>query len=479
MIYMKDTPTIKGMKIGLEIHVQLTTESKLFCGCPNKFTREPNTYVCETCLGFPGSKPRLNRKAVDYAIKIGIALNCKLNPEMFFSRKSYFYPDMSKNFQITQYEMPLCNEGFIEINGTKIRITRVQIEEDPARIIHIGPIEHAKYILVDYNRSGTPLCEIVTEPDFSSPQEARTFLQELSSMMEYLGVYDSSIEGSMRVDANLSLPKNSRVEIKNISGFKEVEKALNYEAVRQNILIRRNQKVLRETRGWNADSGVTISLRSKEEEEDYGYIYETDLPSVTIIDKANELRYDIPEFAKKKTDRYETELRIGRDMALAITNEPDLAEAFETVIMTEHSETIDPHLAAVFFSKILKKVLNYENIRLKQTGIRTEWLINIIKRIKNKEITERTAELLLRDMVLKPQDPDILLKLRGLTRIDNKNALEPIIMNTLKENSMAIIDYKHGNKEALEFLVGQVMRKTQGRADPVTTRKIILDKLDK
>ncbi|MBI4895315.1 MAG: Asp-tRNA(Asn)/Glu-tRNA(Gln) amidotransferase subunit GatB [Candidatus Aenigmarchaeota archaeon] len=459
--------------IGLEVHVQLMTETKLFCSCSNKFTTIPNTHVCETCLGMPGSKPRLNKKAVEQAIKIGLALNCKINHEMFFSRKSYFYPDMSKNFQITQYEMPICFDGFLELNGRKIRIRRIQMEEDPARLIHEGAIEKAKNVLVDYNRSGTPLCEIVTEPDFTSPQEARLFLQELSLMLEYLGVYDPNTEGSIRVDANISLPKGKRVEVKNVSGFKEVERAFSYEIIRQSSLLKRGQKIVMETRGWNAESGTTISLRSKETEDDYGYIFETDLPTVEVSKKAMELKYGMPEFAKQKVERYEREFRIGREMALSIVSEPDIADAFETAV-----KEIDTHISATFFSKMLKKVLNYENLRLKQTGLETKWLITIMKKLENKEITDRAAELLLRDMVLKPQDPEILLKLRGLTRIDTEEALDPIVLNVLSKNSLAIIDYKHGKPESLEFLVGQVMRATQGRADPVITRKVIHKRLD-
>ncbi|MBI5332869.1 MAG: Asp-tRNA(Asn)/Glu-tRNA(Gln) amidotransferase subunit GatB [Candidatus Aenigmarchaeota archaeon] len=459
--------------IGLECHVQLKTDSKLFCSCPNKFTQQPNTAVCDICLGMPGSKPMLNRKAVEYAVKIGIALNCRMNKEMSFSRKAYFYPDMSKNFQITQYEMPLCHDGFLEIDSQKIRITRIQIEEDPARLVHQGAIESSKYVLVDYNRSGAPLCEIVTEPDFSDAQHARKFLQELSLMLEYLGVYDPNIEGSMRVDTNISLSKGARVEIKNISGFKEVEKALCYEMLRQSSLVKRGISVKRETRGWNAESGITISLRSKEQEEDYGYIYETDLPIASLAEKTVELRYTIPEFAKQKIQRYQTELRIGKEMAISIASEPDIAKAFEVAV----KET-DAHKAAIFFSKMLKKVLNYENKRLSETGIKTEWLLKIINRIEKKEITERAAELLLRDMVIKPQDPDILLGIRGLTRIDKKEALEPIVMDMLTKNSLAVMDYKQGRLESLEFLVGQVMRKTGGRADPITTRNILKEKLD-
>lgn len=468
----KEHKVIYMVTIGLEVHCQLTTETKLFCSCANKFTTIPNTHVCETCLGMPGSKPRLNKKAVDHAIKIGLAMNCRINHEMFFSRKSYFYPDMSKNFQITQYEMPICINGFLEVGKNKIRINRIQMEEDPARLVHEGSIEKAKHVFVDYNRSGTPLCEIVTEPDFTSPQEARSFLQELSLMLEYLGVYDPNVEGSMRVDANISLPKSERVEIKNISGFKEVERALSYEIIRQSSLLKRNQRIVRETRGWVAESGTTISLRSKETEDDYGYIFETDLPTVEVSKKAMELKYEMPEFAKQKVERYEREYRIGKEMALSIVSEPDIADAFE-----ESVKEVDPHTSAMFFSKMLKKVLNYETLRLKQTGIKTPWLITIMKKIHNKDITDRAAELLLRDMVLKPQDPEILLKLRGLTRIDTEEALEPIIMNVLSKNSLAIIDYKHGRSESLEFIVGQVMRATQGRADPAKTREIIKHKL--
>ncbi|MFH0837245.1 MAG: Asp-tRNA(Asn)/Glu-tRNA(Gln) amidotransferase subunit GatB [Candidatus Aenigmatarchaeota archaeon] len=460
------------IKIGLEVHIQLNTESKLFCSCSNKFSSQPNTQTCSYCLGMPGSKPQLNKKVVDYAVKIGLALNCKINSEMFFSRKTYFYPDMSKNFQITQYEMPLCHSGFLEIADKKIRITRIQIEEDPARLVHHGSIESSKFVLVDYNRSGTPLCEIVTEPDFTDAQQARKFLQELSLMLEYLGVYDPNIEGSMRVDTNISMLKGARVEIKNISGFKEVEKAICYEMLRQATLLKRGLKVKRETRGWNSESNATFSLRSKEQEEDYGYIYETDLPSVDLSSKAVELRYTIPEFAKQKIEKYQSEFRIGKEMAISIASEPDIAQAFEIAV----TQT-DAHKAATFFSKMLKKVLNYENKRLSETGIKTEWLLKIIKKIDTKQITERSAELLLRDMVLRPQDPDILLK-AGITRIDKREALEPLVLEVLSENSVAVINYKHGQLEALEFLVGQVMRKTQGRADPMTTRKIIKEFLD-
>jgi aspartyl-tRNA(Asn)/glutamyl-tRNA(Gln) amidotransferase subunit B len=281
---------------------------------------------------------------------------------------------MSKNFQISQYEIPLCREGYMTSNGKRIRITRINLEEDPARITHIGTITQAKYILVDYNRSGTPLCEIVTEPDFESAAEVRQFLQELSSMLEYMGVYDSAIEGSMRVDANISTSTDDRrsssglggvrVEVKNISGFRDVEKALNYEMIRQRNQMRRGEKIVRETRAWDAASGVTRSLRTKEEEEDYGYIFDTDLPLITLnTAKIEEIKRTLPEFAGQKVERYVREFAIPRDLAVSITTEPEIAKMVEEVV-----KEISSKLAASFFAGELKKTLNYRNLRLRDTN---------------------------------------------------------------------------------------------------------------
>jgi len=453
------------VKIGLEVHVQLNTNTKLFCGCPNKFTNEPNTNVCEICMGFPGSKPRLNKKAFEYAIRIGLALNCKFPEEMFFSRKSYFYPDMPKNFQITQYEVPLGKNGYLDSGEKKIGITRVHMEEDPSRIVHIGSITKAKYILVDDNRSGTPLCEIVTDPDFTSPKEARIFLQKLSSILEYLGVYDSSIEGSMRVDSNISVAE-TRVEIKNISGFKDVEKALNYEIIRQNNVLRRNGKIERETRGWDAGSGVTRSLRSKEQEEEYGYIFEPDLTRITLDRKMiGKIKSGLPELADEKVRRYE-KMGIQKDLALAITSEPDLAEMFEEVI-----KKADAKLTAIWFGGELKKTLNFSNLRIKDTGIKPEHLIKLLKMIDEENITVKSAEIMMREMVKNPRDPETMTT--NMERIHDEEVLSAMAKEVMSENVRAILDYKAGKEEAFHFLVGQIMRKTKGRGDPETVRKVL------
>lgn len=455
------------MRIGLEVHCQLTTKTKMFCGCPNKVVKEPNTMVCVTCLGFPGSKPRINKNAIEYGIKVALALNCKLPKETFFSRKSYFYPDMSKNFQITQYEIPLAKKGFLKVNGKKIRIRRINLEEDPARIVHAGTITEAKYVSVDYNRSGVPLCEIVTEPDFRSPKEARLFLQKLASILEYLGVFDPNIEGSMRVDSNISLA-DTRVEIKNISGFKDVEQALNYEIIRQRNLLRMGKEIILETRAWDSIAGVTRSLRIKEEEEDYGYIFEGDLPRISITKgKIAEIKKKIPELASQKITRYE-KMGIAKDLAVSITDDPDLAKMFESVI-----KEVDKEIAANFFAKELKKTLNYNNLRIKDTKLETWHLIKLLKMVEKKEITVKTAEMLFRKMVFEPMDPEEFVKSRRTVRISDENVLEPIVKDALDENAKAIIDYKSGKAGAFEFLVGQVMRKTEGRGDPETIRRLL------
>lgn len=464
------------MKIGIEIHVALSsTKTKMYCGCPNpqslKMEAEPNTLVCETCLGFPGSKPRVNKTAIDSAIKIALALHCKLQSDMFFSRKGYFYPDLPKNFQITQYEIPLAVKGFLEIKTDnekkKIIIRRVHMEEDPGKIIHVGgDITKAEYILIDYNRSGVPLCEIVTEPDFSSPKEVRIFLEKLSGMLEYLGIYDSTKEGSMRVDANISI-KEARVEVKNISGFRDVERALNYEIIRQNNLLKRGSAIVRETRAWDSDAGVTRSLRIKEEEEEYGYIFDGDLPRITIAkEKGSELKKHMPEFAEQKIIKY-SRIGIAEELAEAIVAEQDLAEMFERVI-----SEIDAHLAAKWFAGEIKKTLNFRNMRIKDTKLRKEHLIDLLKKVHDKTVTEKTAEMMLREMIVAARPEDVM-KSSGLGRIHDEVVLGQIIERVVNENPKAVLDYKSGRQEAFNFIVGNAMKKTQGRGDPETIRRLV------
>lgn len=463
------------MKIGLECHIQLSTKTKMFCGCENGFSAEPNSRVCEYCIGLPGSKPRANGVAIETALKIAIALNCNIPKETFFSRKSYFYPDMGKNFQVTQYEMPLATQGKLRAGGREIRIRRINLEEDPARIVHEGgSITTANYVLVDYNRSGSPLCEIVTEPDFASPKETRIFLQELSTMLQYLDAFNPDVEGSMRVDANISLDskdvpglrKSERVEIKNISGFKDIEKALDYEVVRQRTAYARKKEIIQETRAWDAAAGVTRSLRTKEGDEDYGYIFEGDIPKILISgEKIKMLKETMPEFASDKIRKYKS-MGIQEDLAVSIASEPDMAEMFEKVI-----KSVDADLAARWFAGEIKKTLNFNAARLRDTGIKEHHVSKMLQLVYDKRITEHTAEMLFRDMVKKPQDPEKMIE--GKSMINDEDKLEDIARQVLSENSKALLDYKAGRKESFNFLVGQVMRKTQGRGDPVAIRKLL------
>jgi aspartyl-tRNA(Asn)/glutamyl-tRNA(Gln) amidotransferase subunit B len=442
------------LKIGLEVHCAMSTKTKLFCSCPNKVVGEPNTLTCPICLGMPGSKPALNKQAVNDTLKIAKALKCKINKEFYFSRKTYFYNDLAKNFQITQYEIPLAKEGEL----SSVRIRRVHMEEDPGKTIHVnGPITDADYTLIDYNRSGVPLVEIVTEPDIKNPEHAKLFLKELTSILEYLGVYNDSREGALRVDANISTT-GKRVEIKNMSSFREVEKALEYELNRQRDEVPKTQ----ETRTWDPESEKTFLLRSKEKEEDYGYIFEPDLTKIVVTKE--QLNIKLPEMASARAERYKT-LGLSAKVIESLTSEPKLAEAFDYA-----SEKVNPKLAANFFSEKLLKTLNYKNLKLGQTKITKQALAELLQLLEQKKLTERSAEFILRDMVEGK-------KMQFKESIADEKELNKIINKVLDENPNTIIEYKSGKKEVINFLFGQVMKKTGARADPSIVRKLLLKRL--
>ncbi len=361
------------LKIGLETHVQLNTKSKIFCGCRNPVSMEkepkPNVMVCGVCLGFPGSKPLVNERVLEMALRIATAFGCSIAKETFFSRKTYFYPDMSKNFQITQYEIPLASNGKIEVNGNRIRISRIHMEEDPAKLIHVGGLG-GRHVLVDYNRSGIPLVEIVTEPDITSPREARVYLQKLANILEYLGVYDSSSRAIIKSDANISLEGGARVEVKNITGTKDIEQALNYEIVRQKNLLKRGVRVRRATRTWNPDMRATEDMRGKEEEDEYGYIFEPDLPVITLSKKElQHIEKFIPELPEKRLKRFVKEYRLPGKIAESIVSDIGLAELFE-----EAAKKTESRLAGTWIAGYLKKTLNWNNMKFRDSGIKHEWV---------------------------------------------------------------------------------------------------------
>ena len=461
--------------IGLEVHVELDTRTKLFCGCPAKPRAgqedKPNSRCCPTCLGMPGSKPVLNKKAVEFTLKLCIALNCETSPELVFSRKSYFYPDMSKNYQISQYEMPLGVNGALMLsNGKKVGIARVHIEEDPASMVHPNGLKEGSYVLVDYNRSGSPLVEIVTEPELTSPDEARGFMKQLITVLSYLEIFDIK-EGIIKADANISVKKSdyTRVEIKNITGFKEIEKALFYEVSRQKGEIEHGKKIHQETRSWDSENGTTFSLRKKETEEDYGYIIDTDLTGIDITNKwIRDIKKDMPELAHDKIKKF-VGLGVKRDDAEVIASDKFLAEMFEKV-----AEGVNPMLAAKWLRRELARVLNYNKKEIYEIEVNEKHLIELLKLVENEKITDNVAAKILEKLIEKPFDVKEYVKKEELEAVSDASELEKYCKAAIEENPQAVEDYKKGENKALNFIVGKVMAKTRGKATPKELNEIIL-----
>ncbi|MBI2654138.1 Asp-tRNA(Asn)/Glu-tRNA(Gln) amidotransferase subunit GatB [Candidatus Woesearchaeota archaeon] len=458
--------------IGLEIHTELDTNTKLFCSCPTKGNEEPNTRTCPTCLGMPGSKPVLNKKAVEFALKLCLALNCEISPELIFSRKSYFYPDMSKNYQISQYDIPLGKNGSLRLrDGKEIGIIRVHLEEDPASLIHPAGLKESQYVLVDYNRSGNPLVEIVTEPDLTSPDEARDFMKQLITVLNYLEIFDIN-EGIIKADANVSIKESdyARVEIKNITGFKEIEKALVYEVNRQKEDTKLHKKIEQETRAWDSEKGVTFTLRKKETEEDYGYIIDTDLTIVEITDKwVKEIKKEMPELAQDKVKKFVEKHKIKKEDAEILAAEKELAEMFEKV-----AEEINPVLAAKWLRRELVRVLNYNKKELREVEIDEKHMIDLLKLVENKNITDNVASKILEKLIEKPFNVNEYVKKEKLEAVSDTSELEKYCREAIEENPQAVEDYKKGEKRALNFIVGKVMAKTRGKATPKEVNEIIL-----
>lgn len=456
--------------MGLECHVNLLSKSKLFCNSPTDYENyEPNEATCMICLGYPGSKPILNKKIVESALMVAKALNCEISPIMFFSRKSYFYPDMPKNFQITQYEIPLARNGHLQIGNKKIRIRRIQIEEDPGKLIHVGgSITNAQYVLVDYNRAGIPLIEVVTEPDFENVQEVREFLSKLQSILEHLEVYDASREASLRVDANISLEGGTRVEIKNITGFVNVDKALSYEIVRQQNLLRLGKQVERETRHFDEATKTTATLRKKETEEDYGYIFEPDLPQFTISEKLiKTIEKQLPELPDARVERFIKEYKLPENQAqIIVYNDKALADFFENCVKIFDK----PDYISRWIATDLLKVLNWNNITIRHSLITPKVFVEFLKAMDKGNITERLGKELIKEIVPTGKSVRDLIKAKGISQ---KVDLEKIVKEVIKENKKAVEDYKSGNEKAIQFLIGQVLRKTKASGDPNKIKELI------
>ena len=464
-----------GVMIGLEVHVQLNKlKTKVFCGCSTDYHNDPpNSHVCPVCLGLPGSLPVINKKAVEAAIKIGLALNCKVEEHTQFYRKNYYYPDLPKGFQITQYDFPISSGGYITIEGEdgelKVGITRAHMEEDPGRLVHEGTIDKSKYTLIDYNRSGMALIEIVSDPDMRSPKEARRYLDKLRTIVEYLDIFDGDLEGALRVDANISIMGGQRAEIKNISSHKGAERALLFEIVRQKNVLRRGGVVVQETRHFDEAREITISMRSKEEAHDYRYFPEPDLVPLKISGWAPAIKATLPELPDARRMRFVEQYGIADDHAKALTSELKLAIFYEDV-----AKKVDPKMAAVWVCDVLKGELNYRDLTV--DAFKKEHMHTIIELLASKKITEDSAVDIIRTLLDKGGSPDEIVKEKGLLKVEG-DIVATAAEEAIKENLNAVADYRAGKEKALNSLVGAVMKKTKGRADARTAREMLLEKL--
>ncbi|HJJ55458.1 MAG TPA: Asp-tRNA(Asn)/Glu-tRNA(Gln) amidotransferase subunit GatB [Methanocorpusculum sp.] len=466
--------------IGLEIHCQLNTASKLFCGCSTDFRDDPpNTHVCPICLGLPGSLPSLNRKSVEYALKVAKALNCTIPDTGEFCRKNYFYPDLVKAYQITMNDKPLALGGYVEIeddtgNTKTVHFNHIHLEEDPGRLVHMGNKDRSQYTLVDYNRSGIPLIEMVTEPELSSPKEARRLLNKLRATLEYLNVFDPNKEGSIRVDANISIKGHERVEIKNISSYKGVEKALLFEITRQKNVIRRNGVIVRETRHFLEGSKTTVSARSKETETDYRYFTEPDLPVIHVSDWVS--RIDLPELPDARRNRFMDQYGISINHAKTLTGDLQLADFYELVAKDTNNQ-----LAASWIADILIGELKYRNMPLSKVTKYISEYKDLICLVNDKKITDTAGVDVLRvwlnnlnmDVPIHESPTKIVDRL-GLVR-ETGESFKQIVQSVLDSNPQAISDHKLGKKGALNFIVGQVMKQTKGKSDPRDIHALILE----
>jgi aspartyl-tRNA(Asn)/glutamyl-tRNA(Gln) amidotransferase subunit B len=467
--------------IGLEVHVQLKTESKIFCGCSTQFGAGPNTQICPVCLGLPGVLPVLNKKAVEYAIMTALSLNCSISSFSKFDRKNYFYPDLPKAFQISQYDKPLTYDGFLQISNKKIRIKRAHLEEDAGKLIHREE-DHASF--VDYNRTGMPLLEIVTEPDIFSPDEAYEYLTILKQILEYVDVSDCNMEeGSLRCDANISIrPKGEtklgvKAEVKNMNSFKGVHRALSYEIERQQKVLESGGKVVQETRLWDPDTQITHSMRSKEEAHDYRYFPEPDLVPVEIsLEFIEEIKKSLPEMPAIKKERFIREYNIPEYDAGVLTSDKKLSEYFESAVKYG-GKGGNPKLISNWIMSELLRELNNKGISSDKSPVSPKNLNTLIELIENNTITGKTAKDVFVEMFNTGQSPEIIVKEKGLVQIADSGALDPIIIKVIESNPKSVNDYKSGKESAIMFLVGQVMKESRGKANPGIVQKLLKDKL--
>jgi aspartyl-tRNA(Asn)/glutamyl-tRNA(Gln) amidotransferase subunit B len=479
--------------IGLETHCQLSTETKIFSDSSTKFGATPNTNIDPICLGMPGVLPVLNQKVLEYAVKAALALNCQIAPYSKFDRKQYFYPDLPKNYQISQYDLPIAEHGWLEIELTddagnpirkKIGITRLHMEEDAGKLVHAGSdrLSGSTYSLVDYNRAGVPLIEIVSEPDIRSGREAAEYGQELRRIMRYIGVSDGNMqEGSLRCDVNISVRPvgqkefGTKVEIKNMNSFNAIEKAIDYEIERQIEAIANGEPIVQETRLWEEGSQRTISMRSKEGSSDYRYFPEPDLPPIEVSqEELSRWRGELPELPAEKRDRYETEFGLSAYDARVLTDDRLVAEYFEATV----AALANPKQAANWLMGDIAAYLNTEKLAIAQIALTPPNLAELITLIEQGTISGKIAKDILPELLAQGGSAKELVERKGLIQISNTSELEAIIDQVIAANPKELEQYRNGKTKLQGFFVGQVMKKTNGRADPKLTNQILAKKLN-
>jgi aspartyl-tRNA(Asn)/glutamyl-tRNA(Gln) amidotransferase subunit B len=485
--------------IGMEVHVELKTKSKMFCNSKNGLghEKEPNIHICPVCTAQPGTLPVPNEQAIEFVQLAGLALNCELNLKSKFDRKNYFYPDLPKGYQISQYDQPLCGLGHMDIQTTvgekHIGITRIHLEEDTGKLIHP---DGADYTLVDYNRAGVPLMELVTEPDIENGEQARIFCTRLQQICRYLGISDADMEkGNMRCEVNLSLHKadeeklsGTKVEVKNINSFRFVEKAINYEIERQTAALENGEALVQETRGWDSVKNVTVSQRKKESAHDYRYFPEPDIPPMEFTAAYVEnLREKLPELPDAKEKRFATEYGLNIADILVLTAEKDLAEYFEDVI-GEIKEKISAHEIMAAEEKVIKLAVNYmiselrkhlaeNNHDVRDLKITPENYAELIGIVADGKINSSAAQVVLKEMYHTGGDPSQIIEEKNLGQMEDSNELEAIAGKVLADNQKSVDDFKAGKDNALKFLMGQVMKESGGKANPQVVMEMLKKKL--
>ncbi len=468
--------------IGLEVHAQMLTDSKMFCGCSTKFGSEPNSQTCEICIGMPGVLPVMNKKALEFTIRTGLAMNCRISPYSRFARKNYFYPDLPKGYQISQYELPVCEHGHVDIIVDSVKrrigITRIHMEEDAGKNIHEG---RGNYSFVDLNRAGVPLMEIVSEPDIRTPKEASEYMKKLRTILRYLGVCDGNMEqGSLRCDANVSIrPTGSgelgvKVEMKNINSFRFVEKALEYEIKRQTSTLEGGGKIVQETRLWDPATGTTQSMRSKEEAHDYRYFPEPDLvPIMAGEEWIGGIGSSLPELPDAKRDRFISEYGLPEYDADLLSSEKAMADWFEDAVRAG----TDPKPASNWIMGELMRLLNEDSKNIEECPLKPSQLAELIRLIDSGTISGKIAKTVFEEMYRTGKEARAVVKEKGLTQISDSGAIEKAVDEVIARSPKEVERFKSGDEKLIGFFVGQVMKATKGKANPQIVNDLLKKKL--